>query len=308
MIERNAIIGLAYNYSLKNITPFLESLHRSSFTGDLVLFVNHPLTIEKKYSFNIIINNPSKKLAHLIFLQITIRRFVNLMGASSIWHKKNKKRVSEKIMLKKSLTSWEFSYMHANFYLATMRFTLYYDYLLRFPYKAVFFTDVNDVIFQGDIFSKIKENKVVYFQERDDQFISQQWSNSRWIREGYGSDVLTDLGPKVINCSGTILADYSGAMKFLSDYTLEITQKPFPTHLPGLDQGIYNYMLYLGNYSYFVPSKNGEIIYTIGTEDEDNIEIVDGLIKPKIISVVPVVVHQYNRHKAITNFIEEVYS
>lgn len=84
---------------------------------------------------------------------------------------------------------------------------------------SVFFADVRDTIFQGDVFAVAAETpsagRAFYaFQEQRPMTIAQCGWNSGWVKDCFGVDGLAKVGGNIISCSGTSLASWENARAY----------------------------------------------------------------------------------------------
>lgn len=290
--------------------PFLNSLEATGFTGDLVLFVNENSGIpdNSRYRYRIII----RKIAALHHRMVGRHRKWAARsvaaGRQQRWISRHKWLVNRTLKKERPLSSWLLSFFLTNFYMATARFAFYYDYLAREQYDAVFMTDISDVIFQGDIFSGLEKGRIIAFEENDRVRLGEQPHNSRWIREGYGGQVLAQLSGEIIYCSGTILGDHKTCRLFLKDFLNELFVRQLPVDLGGFDQGLYNYMISYLRRPYFKKDRNGKRVFTMGTAPGSDFGFNEeaGLVFTKE-GHQPAVLHQYNRHPELTRSLLERY-
>jgi hypothetical protein len=305
----NAIIGVAFNYSYEQIAPFLNSLNQTGFTGDLVLYINNKSTIEQKasYKYKFILINFEKENKQLI-LKHKILKWILLPFSKFI--RKSKLIVAKKVIEQSNSFSQDMlSWFYVNYYLATMRFVLYYHFLVTNKYANVFFSDVSDVIFQDDIFKAVVPSKIIASEEKKDVKLGQDEYNSHWVIETTGQEAFKKISSENIYCSGTILADYSTAITFLKDYIGLILSRDFNRTIAGLDQGFYNYMVSFEQKKYFKKSENGEVIFTVALNTPEDFVIEhDKIFYSEKREKAPLIVHQYTRHPKIAAYVKQLYS
>ncbi|WP_394993606.1 hypothetical protein [Emticicia sp.] len=305
---RNVIIGTAYNYSKESMLPFLNSLEKTGFKGDLIFFINNSTeVIYDKYSFKLKLINFEKQNRWYI------RFFKYLEYYTPLFIKDLIKFCITTLTLRRlkkgrSLPNWVFSKYYLDYYVATSRFMLYYSYLKQNEYDNVFLTDTRDVIFQEDIFKKIEANKVYAFEENGEIILEKENWNKQWIIAGYGNDVFEEIKQNNIYCSGTILGDYESICHFLNDYTSHIIRDKIPNKMEGFDQGIFNYFISYKKLPYFTKLPNGNRVFTVGMQKMEDIKIVDNKIYYEgHLDLFPSVIHQYDRHVTLREFILSCY-
>ncbi len=305
---KNAIIGFAFNYSNEDIAPFLNSLNRTGFKGDLILYINNKSSIAGgNYGYNLILNNFEKDHKYSILKQKILKTVLHFFYK---YVRNNHSIKSLKIVKGSNTFSTNMlSYFYVNYYLATIRFILYYNFLLRNRYDNVFFSDVSDVFFQDDIFKYAVPNKIMAFEEKKEVLLEQDEFNKNWVIECCGEKAFLTMSKKNIYCSGTILGDYDTSIKFLKDYIKLIMSSEFKRSIVGLDQGFYNYMISYQQMDYFKKSEDGEIIFTVALRSlQDFLIKGDKVYYTEKPDTIPSVVHQYTRHPQILSFIKKIYS
>jgi hypothetical protein len=306
---KNAIIGFALNYSNQQIEPFLQSLNRTGFTGDLILYINNKSRIEHNasYRYNFVLINFEKKHKVSILKHKLLKIFSGI--SNNLIHKSRSQKAREIIKNSKRFSNDMLSYFYVNYYLATTRFILYYNFLHANQYDNVFFTDVSDVVFQDNIFKSVKQGKVIAFEEKKDVLIGDDEYNSQWVKDCCGPEAFDNIRMKNIYCAGTILADYAASMVFLKDFIQLMLSKQFKTKLLGPDQGFFNYMISYQQLQYFEKSENADVVFTVALNSFEDFLIKEEKIyyrqKP---TNMPSVVHQYTRHQQILEFVNSLYS
>ncbi|GEM_PF-6437546 len=183
----------------------------------------------------------------------------------------------------------------ANYHLQTWRYVLYERYLSEVNPEFVFLTDVRDVVFQGDIFSKLKKLTFdqCFFQEG--KLIRDCETNSLWIKEGFGDDLYGKVQDEPIICSGTTFGTLNGIMEYLKIIN-QVAPKIMSKNLSrpdGIDQGIHNALIRSGafkNYKIF-SNDNGPIITLQYAEHKINNR---GFVT-NLSGSVPEVAHQIDR-------------
>lgn len=299
---------MAYNYTVSMLTPFLTSLGRVGYKGDLVLFVNNS-TEEIKETYPFSIKQINFELNHGSYLTFFRRLKKYLPFRLYQLFETFCERLATRIIKQgKTLPTWLLCQFYLEYYPATFRFCLYRNYLIKNHYQKVFMTDTRDVIFQKDIFGTLNHHGVMAFEETNTISLGENVWNSNWILEGYGKEVLEAIKNEVIYCSGTILGDYKSICQFINDYSLHLFEKKLPKTVLGFDQGIFNYFVSYLRHPYFIKSPNNELIFTVGTERSENVKIINNHItEANKQELIPFVVHQYDRHGFLKEFVEGFY-
>lgn len=306
---KEAIVGIAFGYTDLKLHPFLSSLELTGYKGDIILFTNNKTRFSRQIAFDLSIRviNIDRQLSPVLQLYRTLNWLAQYLHLSKPWAEWHKRSISRSLKTRQRLSLTHLAFVHSFFFLTISRFFMYYNWLLETDYDRIFFTDVNDVIFQGNIFDSFAKNKIVVYEEYEGCSLGNDENNSTWIKKGYGNQVFNEMSAATIFCAGTIMADKQPCFTFLQDFMLEIMKPGKPLHTNGLDQGVLNYLISHQKKDYFLPSKNGEAIFTAALQPEGDILIKNDAIAVKQCSQAPAVVHQYNRHKKLVDFIEHRY-
>jgi hypothetical protein len=119
--------------------------------------------------------------------------------------------------------------------------------------------------------------------------------NSAWMTQAFGAQILDKLGHQTISCAGVTIGSYSAVMNYLElmiDYLI-----PLGLRVKSIDQGIHNYLIYMG----FIPdlqlfkNQQGPVL-TMGYLPEKELRFnQDGWLLNQDGSVSHIL-HQYDRH------------
>ena len=127
--------------------------------------------------------------------------------------------------------------------------------------------------------------------------IGQQEHNRYWIENGFGPTTLQRLSAKPISCSGVTIGDSESLLEYFHNMIHYICTL---SDIPGLDQGIHNYLLHTGS----LPRANiyaddaGPVSTISAFKPGKSIKIESGKViglHGKIINMV----HQYDRCDAL---------
>ena len=188
------------------------------------------------------------------------------------------------------------------------RYTRYYEYLrgsiVRF--ERVLFTDVADVIFQRDPFAGLPDGELFCFLEDKRATIGQCSSNSLWVREVFGEEMLARLANCRISCSGTTIGTLPAIEKY-SELLLKHANPDVMMRLPisgrGHDQGIHNVLIHTGALPNARVLENGDHVFTLARTPSAEIRIgSDGILTAD--GRKPAIVHQYNYHPAVVKAVQ----
>jgi hypothetical protein len=178
------------------------------------------------------------------------------------------------------------------------RFEIYHDILLKYKEEninKILFTDMDDVIFQGDPFSIEFTEQIYCAAEKNIITDYENWSskvNISWINQCSG--IIRFFNENFENqnvlCAGTILGKYNGIMHYLKMYIDTQIKKNGVN-----DQGLYNIIVYNYLDSAFrriLPYKISQIL----TLDNINFETLN-ITNNKIVNdngEIYIILHQIN--------------
>jgi len=224
-IRRPIILGIVKNYGIQDLSPFIYSLKKTGYTGDLCLFVDglSPETLEFLDQHGVILQSlPTRYFTqsrrHLI------RLVANLAPA--------KFRQAAQIELSRY-------YLH----LIDVRWPCYFDFLkkTRGIYSHVMFTDIKDVLFQRSPFEFDWKSPFCSFLEFPGSFIKDESHTRGWLETGFGREEAQKLHDREVICAGVSFAEIEAALEYLDlmcNHLVRINARGL------VDQGIHNYLLH----------------------------------------------------------------
>lgn len=223
----NLVLGAIRGYKFEQIRPFVVSLKRTSFNGDLVLLWNNlsPDTLAALEQHGV-------KLVHF-----TYRGSGALNSWSRFWP------VISKLIRPINGSGLARRILKAILPLQTSRFFHYHDYLVahRAKYGNVLITDVRDVMFQGDPFVNCNDGLLV-FEEGDNALLAdEKMFNAKWVEQLFGKGILDKIGRYPILCSGTVMGGIDAMINYLVKFETLLTQAR-EVGMGGSDQGVHNYL------------------------------------------------------------------
>lgn len=201
--------------------------------------------------------------------------------------------------------------LYPGIHIQNSRWLIYLDYLLdrlwnRDLPEAVFFTDVYDVIFQRNPF-EIQSKRVEYFEEDERVLLGNQHHNQMWIKSIFGDEILNELATKRISCSGTVMAQPTGAIEYLLKMR-ELTLGLAPDVAAiALDQGPHNFIVHRNMIRDAVLVKNGGRVLTLGIVHDSRVHLTTGNLIANYECNISPVVHQYNRHPKLIESVRQKY-
>lgn len=164
------------------------------------------------------------------------------------------------------------------------------------PYRQVLLTDVADVVFQGFPFPLADHSAdLFFFMEDAGTRIGTSGSNSLWLVQAFGDEMLEALKDEPVSCSGTTMGSHSGILAYC-DKLLELADfrrlAAFQNYR-GHDQGIHNVILHRNLLPIF-RVENGLVVFTLGGVAPGDIGAKDGaLTVARQGHHVSPIVHQY---------------
>ena len=171
-------------------------------------------------------------------------------------------------------------------------------------YEQALIVDTRDVIFQGDVFATFKSHKNYLGYTTERQLIGEdKVFNYRWIEDCFGKAEADKLADKKAICCGTVIGTSNEMKIFCSIMWDNLKAKVIWGH----EQAMINYLVYKN----LLPIENmieidtySGTIFTNGILKENKIRD-DKILRGD--GGVPAVVHQYDRHKELIQFVDSVY-
>ena len=286
--KRNLVLGAVRGYGFEQLRPFVVSLKRTNFNGDLVLLYNHlnSETLESLQSHGV-------KLVHFPY-----RGSGALNSWSRFWPQLQPLlRISpseglRRLVYKKILN------------LAFVRFVHTLEFLESHmgTYQNVLVTDVRDVIFQDNPFRDPLPGEIVAFLEAPHMVFGSEPLNDSWIKENYSAEILAGLTGRRISCCGTVMGTEEGMIKYLQAFLSEVRTLDSLNH--GADTSIHNIIVSNMKEHVAVVDNLTGAVGTIGANAQTDLRFNDSdLIVQPDGRPVPVL-HQYDRHPEIAAKLE----
>jgi hypothetical protein len=290
----NVVLGFATNLNPERLEVFAKTL-RSVYVPhvcDLVIYTNYVdnqlCQIAKKYSVTFLYTPNT--------YSPSVNKFSKLLNRAILYPTRWLAMSSQNIpslkvifyeMYLQLLKLWH----HPHF----VRWFSYRDFLKTNPqYKKVFMSDVKDVAFQSPFFDEVDSSDLHFFKQ-DVQYGGDDYWDTTWYRESYGSKDLKKVVGKPAICIGTIMGSFKGVDAFLEVLCAEILKTPFI----GIEQSIFNHLFYtdaFNNISFEVHENAKGPILTITGKSWNRFKVCpDGVftVDGKLASVI----HMYDRHQ-----------
>lgn len=167
-------------------------------------------------------------------------------------------------------------------------------------------SDTRDVIFQGDVFSRLAGNKNYLGYTTEGANIGEDSINTNWLISQFGKAEAEKLASKKIICCGTVIGTTNEMKIFLREMSRSVDEiKPGSS-----DQCMYNYMIH----NKILPIENlveidcysGEILTAQLFHERNSIRLNGNLIL-RGDGNAPAVVHQYDRQPLTAILVNSVY-
>lgn len=262
-MKKNLILTISDYYNFYHLSRFFLSLFRTSFSGHVVVFAGP--------------HTGNNTIRAMEAFGVEVIRYQNKFPFIPIPHPNNLKQLPDPI------------------HIYNFRHFLYYDYLLKHEgeFEKILLTDIRDVAFQDDPFSFPMQEAVYVAIENRTKKLGECQYNGRWVRNGYGEDVLTDMADHIVSCAGTTLGPASHIKRYLEKLLHEIV------HLRDAydcaDQAAHNYLLHGNKIDSVVKMYNDDApVMTVGSERQFTLDKEGYLLNNA--GHRPATIHQYDRH------------
>jgi hypothetical protein len=302
MNERTLVLGAAVGYTEAQVKPFLTSLRRAGYRGDVVLLASAELArnAEGKPAFTGVRWLPVRQ-----WLPVRLRLFWQPRRwllplfwyplQFLLWLSLRLVRVAPlPSRLRTAVQRWLATRLLAP---TESRFIHFLDFLERHDYGRVLVTDVRDVLFQGDPFVDLPRHGLAVSME-DPQFrIGTESFNAGWVRAAFGEAMLRRLAECRVSCSGVTYGDRAVMLRYLVQMVDEILSLGLAASgRSGVDQGVHNVLLWTGRLGVVTELATlGGPVATLGGVCERPWRLdPDGKLLNRDGSMVSVV-HQYDR-------------
>lgn len=305
--RRDIVLGCATDYTYDRIVPFASTLRRSGYQGEVALFVYSDqleslqiLVDEFDFTLVAVSRNPK-------YLPASIGRRLQNGGRIKHVHWFLSKTVSP-IATSSSLLALVARMMQFFYHVDCSRYFLYYDFLYgkTDQYKYVLFSDVRDVVFQGDPFRYAIPEQLSYFLDASLK-LGDEPINVEWVTGVFGREYCRERLGQAISCSGTVLADYQQSMRYLKKMCVELIRRlPRAVGLFGPGQAVHNYLWWEGQLTHLAAHSNGEnSVMTLKNDPLDGFGVNEqGELLNYDASLAPVL-HQYDCHPVLKRNIED---
>jgi hypothetical protein len=280
-MKKPLILGVVRRLTSKSLSPFVESLRSTCYSGDCVFFTTSTERATIDYLHD-------RGIQTIPFYYPAIRNHQPLLYGWSLWKLLLNRVKSRELRLRLSRLVWDLFFV---------RFLFARNFLsTHAQYSQIMLTDVRDVVFQRDPFAWIGDRKGVFcFEEMQGRTVGECKSNSRMVREVFGEDGWEQLQGFQISCAGVTFGtrvELIGYLERFLDLALgALSLRP----CSGSDQGIHNRIVHLENLEDLTLLDNEGPVFTMGCVPPELIRLNEmGEVINKHGDVYPVL-HQYDR-------------
>jgi hypothetical protein len=284
----NLILGAVEDLPWQALRPFVLSLRRTGFDGELVLFAAGLDRHTRKSLASSGVEVRALRRAQLPLRRGTLEPYDAVFARLHAHYPAVVRQASRLFRDPRSAATRIAALVSVR---DTRRFFAYLDYLSTSDasYGNVMLTDVRDVFFQADPFAFDLGGGLSCFLEDSAETLGTQPHNRKWLQAAFGSDVVAEMSEKPIVCAGLTIGPVELVLRYLevmADHLLRL-----PRQAVGLDQAVHNYVLHKGLVpgARLIPNGAG-IVSTLGVVPEARVNELLGAA----------VLHQYDRHPAVT--------
>ena len=287
---KTLIMGLLTGMTLEQIKPFFVSLEKTGYSGDVCVFVADldPATLDflRAQRVNLV---PFQKA----YLK---SKWARRIGRARIFMKPWQRRRFDEQMALTYLHVWCARAIHYRTYLAEC----------GKDYDQVMLSDIRDILFQRNPFDFETAPGLSVFLEDARLTIGTCVSNSTWLRDGFGGEVLTELRDKSIFCAGTVF----GTPGVLSDFLNQSVELYHKKNNGGLiDQAAFNYLLHKQPPAVWRAFDNNTgPILTMANMTADQFRFNESGLMVNAAGRVFNTLHQYDRHPELARHLLQILS
>lgn len=257
-----SLLQLSRDYPLREFKPLVDTLRKTDYDGEFIIFVNN---LDKK--------------AHKYFKENNVK--VIPFSYEYPYLKGNKAILNEF----KEFKNVKLNIFHHREFLPLL-------YLLdnKDKYDLVSLADSADVIFQKSPFDWDFDPKKIYFSLQDVK-IKKSWKDSDWIETIYGKKELEKIWENNVCCTGTIVGGIESVINYLKLMAYEFKKGMT------IDQGNHNYLVHNNKIKgqVLLNSQDGIMLTCSGSKRESFIFGKDKKIR-SLSGSIYTTVHQYDTY------------
>lgn len=206
-------------------------------------------------------------------------------------------------------TEYEVKYNIVRFGINATRRVYFYLFAKNNPqYTDIICADITDVFVQEDPFKQKTNGNAQIAEEA--KLIKDCSINAGWISGNYGQEDYNKLAEKPILCAGITRANNENTKTVCKLFVEEVQNlywRSQGTKFGNLDQAHIEYIFHTRDFKQeILPYLNSSFIH-IGHTPASEIVIDKTNNKIQIADKIPALIHQYNRHPDIENFLYDLY-
>lgn len=274
-MTQNLILGIIDGYHYGHIARFFESLMNTAYKGHVCVFAG-PRT-------------DPQAVCRLERIKVEVIRYNDSFPFIEKPHKDNFKSLPNPI------------------HIYNFRHFLYYNYILEHEQdiENVLLTDIRDVFFQNDPFDFAIGSNLYVAMESRDLSIAEDSFNSKWILNGYGRQVLQEVGDNIISCAGTTIGPLAEMKRYLFKMLMDIQLLKDAYHCA--DQAVHNVLLNRGSLDPVVRLFNEDSpVLTVATLNSSFFDLdEEGYVLNERKQRVNLI-HQYDRHPELKKVVNKI--
>jgi hypothetical protein len=291
----DVILGAAMGYTAAQVRPFLHSLRRAGFAGEVVLFVTPALSPPDRAAMK-------AAGATLVFVQRELCRLPKRVAEGRFTPRLHPvhRRAGPLLgrlpgRVGREAREW---YSCAFNHPVSSRFAYYRWYLepRLGRYRRVLLSDVRDVVFQADPFADPFPAPLLVALDPGCWTMTSCQSNRLWMIDFLGQAAFDRVAGERVSCAGTVFGTAPAVLHYAQRMTGELVKVADRTlGRFGPDQSVHNYLFWSGQLPGAAAVENGRgVVFTARGEDMSRFRIADGVLYNFDGRPVPVV-HQYDR-------------
>ena len=299
MERPDLILAAADGYRWEHVRPFVESLRRSDFAGEVHFYgVYDPETAAKLGAAGVTIVKPRQlrlRIGGTVWgayrphfarvhwhVQPFVRHLVRALALPSRDRREATARVAGALgNIEVARFFWFYRFLHAQ----------------SDRYRFVMLTDVRDVLFLGNPFDFDVGDTANYFLEKEGSTLGTDETNRSWIHHIYGDAVLEELADRPVSCSGITIGTSEAVLAYLAAMVDELAA--MPRQWMGTDQSAHNVVVHRGKApGRLVENSKGPVLTIASMTGEEAHALVESRAHGAK------VVHQYDRHPTLAPLLE----
>lgn len=292
----NHLFSAAYSYAPEHLIPFLASAqkHLTDFEAHLFVYEEDLPQLETlKPRFPFLILHASARPQRSEKIHCWVRDMA--LGAARSYQRQDRHALSPATIRR----------LHAGLNACITRFFLIEDELAKLPAdpkSIVLHCDSRDIVFQENIFAQLAHPLLTGAEP------GTVGRRDSWVGRVYGPEGQAYLHQKQVYCAGCTV----GRLPAFRDY-VRIMCDELWAHLHcslfhrGPDQAIHLNLIHRGRIQAHCCQNHTGPIATVALEASNNLQIDRANTSILVHGRKPALVHQYDRHAALSEFVKQLY-